>query len=501
MASLGTRSKLLLLVAVAALPLVLLICAELARDLWLQKQNASQILYRSAQLLGENADSSMSRARDLLIVLAEHPDIRFGSAEARDKVLADTGLRYPEFESLYFVQTNGIDAGLPAHRPGTPRNDYSDRAYFKDALSTGGFTLSKVPVIGKSNGKWMVPMLQPVRDDDGQLLGFVGGGISLGAIREGFRGQELGPGAIFLFDESGTVLVHEGPSEDGRPLDGVDLSTDPIWDRALHAQDSIVEMEYPKGVRSLARTYKLNFAPWYVVLIMPEELVFGPQMRDFFADLAFAGSCLAMGVILALLLSKLIAKRIQYITLSTARIGAGDLSQRLNVTGHDEIAKLAAQFNVMVEQLQQAMDSEKAVAERYQRLLENIADGYVILQNGEIVYSNRQMGTMLGYDVASLVGIKVASLVSPEFAKKAENHLNSRLRGEELPSNSEWELRTADGRYLPIEINSHTIEYLGRPALASTVRDVTQRRQMEAQRARLIREEAEGKALRDLLHQ
>ncbi|HEX2987118.1 MAG TPA: ATP-binding protein [Chloroflexota bacterium] len=224
-------------------------------------------------------------------------------------------------------------------------------------------------------------------------------------------------------------------------------------------------------------------------------------MRDFFSDLAFAGSCLAMGVILALLLSKLIAKRIQYITLSTARIGAGDLSQRLNVTVHDEIAKLAAQFNVMVEQLQQAMDSEKAVAERYQRLLENIADGYVILQNGEIVYSNRQMGTMLGYDVASLVGIKVASLVSPEFAKKAENHLNSRLRGEELPSNSEWELRTADGRYLPIEINSHTIEYLGRPALASTVRDVTQRRQMEAQRARLIREEAEGKALRDLLHQ
>jgi PAS domain S-box-containing protein len=499
LASLGMRSKLLLLVTVAALPLILLICAELLVDLGRQKENASQLLYQSSHLLGENVDSSMARARDLLILLAEQPDIEFGPAEARDKLLTHTNLRYPEFDSLYFLQTNGIEAGLSLHQPGSPRIDYNDRAYFREALSTSGLTISETPMIGKSSGTWVVPMVQPVRDDNGRLLGFVGGEISLGAIREGFRAERLGPGAqMFLFNADGVVLTHEG---DDRNLDGMDLSAEPIWNLALHAQDSMVELEYPKGVPSLARAYRLSFAPWYVALVVPSEVVIGPQMNDFLVQLALAIACLAVGLGLALLLSQRIAQRIRRVAVGAARIGSGDLSQRLDIPGSDETAELATQFNTMAEQLQRSMAGEQAAALRYQRLLGDIADGYVILQDGVIAYANRQLGTMLGLEANSRIGTKLLDLVSPELVSKAEKRLEAYMRGEELKGSSEWELRASDGSLVPVEISSHAIEYLGRPALASVIRDVTQRRQMEEQRVRLIRDGIEGKALRDLLHQ
>ena len=61
---------------------------------------------------------------------------------------------------------------------------------------------------------------------------------------------------------------------------------------------------------------------------------------------------------------------VRELSLTTARIGAEDLSQRLTITGEDEFAELSLTFNGMLERLQTAFGRMEALITQKQRLIE-----------------------------------------------------------------------------------------------------------------------------------
>src|SRR5262249_50375412 len=87
------------------------------------------------------------------------------------------------------------------------------------------------------------------------------------------------------------------------------------------------------------------------------------------------GGLALFGVILAVLGSLVLARRmarpIQTLQEGAARIGAGDLSHRLEVKTGDEIESLAEQFNTMTAQLRESYATlEHKVEERTRELTE-----------------------------------------------------------------------------------------------------------------------------------
>ncbi|MBP1694728.1 MAG: two-component sensor histidine kinase [Chloroflexi bacterium] len=69
----------------------------------------------------------------------------------------------------------------------------------------------------------------------------------------------------------------------------------------------------------------------------------------------------AIAILLALLLANRLIQPVQVLTKATARMAQGDLSQRVDVHGKDELAYLGQTFNQMAGSLQQAQASRKAM--------------------------------------------------------------------------------------------------------------------------------------------
>lgn len=79
------------------------------------------------------------------------------------------------------------------------------------------------------------------------------------------------------------------------------------------------------------------------------------------AGLIAAGISLALAIILSLVLSYGMLQPVEALTRAAARMSAGDLSQRVQPRGRDEMATLAQAFNKMAESLQRAENNRRAM--------------------------------------------------------------------------------------------------------------------------------------------
>jgi nitrate/nitrite-specific signal transduction histidine kinase len=97
------------------------------------------------------------------------------------------------------------------------------------------------------------------------------------------------------------------------------------------------------------------------------------------APVRSSGALLLAGLALAFLAALFLARRmvvpIQTIRTGAARIGSGDLSQRIRIRTGDELEVLAEQFNSMAKQLEESYAGlERKVEERtHQLALANLA--------------------------------------------------------------------------------------------------------------------------------
>lgn len=79
-----------------------------------------------------------------------------------------------------------------------------------------------------------------------------------------------------------------------------------------------------------------------------------------------------LAVILMMLLTR-IFKPLQQISAASRSIAKGEYENRLNVTGHDELAEMAESFNQMAEEIQHQMNQLAAAVEQRQRFIDNLA--------------------------------------------------------------------------------------------------------------------------------
>ena len=126
------------------------------------------------------------------------------------------------------------------------------------------------------------------------------------------------------------------------------------------------------------------------------------------------------------------------------------------------------------------------------RLLGNLAHEVLFIHRGGRVVEINQAGLRLfEATTQEIVGRPVLDLFAEAHAPAVMRL--SRCRPEDLRP-EELEIRTASGTLVPVELSCRPIEYLGRPATAVALRDLSQRRRDEAR----IRHLALHDALTDL---
>jgi len=170
--------------------------------------------------------------------------------------------------------------------------------------------------------------------------------------------------------------------------------------------------------------------------------------------------------------------------LSELREGERALQQ-----AHDELRQLNAELEQRV--LDRTRDVEAASRElgeseaKYSALVEMANDGVVVIQDGLCKFANAAWARVTGYSVEELIGMPMLTTVMPEYHDIVTRRYEARLAGEQSPSVYEIKVQARDGQVRHVELSTGVLEYEGRPASMAVIRDITDRKEAEAERIRL----------------
>jgi PAS domain S-box-containing protein len=122
------------------------------------------------------------------------------------------------------------------------------------------------------------------------------------------------------------------------------------------------------------------------------------------------------------------------------------------------------------------------IEERYRQLAELSADAIMISQGGRIVYANPTAAQLIGAGSPSeLLGKRVYDFVHPDHLPVAHERARRVVGGRTLSETVEARWIRLNGQVIDLEVMGMPIRFEGQPAAQIVIRDITLRKQAEAQ--------------------
>jgi PAS domain S-box-containing protein len=350
--------------------------------------------------------------------------------------------RIPQIATLLVLDAQGEvlsrTSETPAFDPDVP-----ERPFFAAHRDGGGDVLRlSEPYRVAPGGQWRFVLSRRLSNPAGRFEGVVAAAIELDAFDRLYRTIDLGDGGfITLLSDKGTLMtrvpdpgnVRGRQFPGGRIMSGVDRegrfegwTTSPI-----------------SGERVLLATSAVRGFPLIVASGSNEGAVFAPWRDE--AWLVFDRTLLTSAAMLGLI-----------------ALAAWGLARR-----------------------------ERALARgwrRYQSMIEHSSDALILSRPtmGGILYASPAIERVLGYTIDDLRGREVLDLIHPEYRQAATKLRDALLRAPGKVSVDETKVVHKDGSWRWIELTRSNL--LDEPSVRAVVfnfRDITERKQAEAERARL----------------
>jgi PAS domain S-box-containing protein len=179
-------------------------------------------------------------------------------------------------------------------------------------------------------------------------------------------------------------------------------------------------------------------------------------------------------------------------------VGALALCDRRGRTFDEEDVRMAQAF---ADQAALALANARLYREarasesQYRSLLEGSIQGIYIERDARIVFANRALARMFGYEEPeALTGIDVGALFAPEERPAVEARSAAWRRGDAVPARYLGRGVRADRDHIWIEALASPVSWDGGPAVLTTLFDVTDRRRAEDARAALLALERRARA-------
>lgn len=125
-------------------------------------------------------------------------------------------------------------------------------------------------------------------------------------------------------------------------------------------------------------------------------------------------------------------------------------------------------------------DAHREHACIYRRALDRADDLTVIIQDGKYVYVNDRHLDLFGRSRQDLIGAPLGEFIHQEDRPRVREYQRLRQEGKAVPSIYEVRLTLPDGSVMDGEVSAMDIEYEGRSASLAFVRDITERKRIEA---------------------
>jgi PAS domain S-box-containing protein len=170
------------------------------------------------------------------------------------------------------------------------------------------------------------------------------------------------------------------------------------------------------------------------------------------------------------------------------------------------LAREKVQLQHDLERHRQIEEALRHSEERYRVLVEHANDVIIIAQDGVMKFANQRTESLLGYTHDELTNMPFTDLIAPSDRELVLDRYRRRLRGEPVPNRYTFRVQHRQGQTLWVEINTVPVDWEGRAATLSFLRDVTdqvqaEERIREAQRAAEAANQAKSRFLASMSHE
>lgn len=355
--SLGLRARLVLLVAVALVPVFGLFAWVAAGKQADALRLARSTLQSQALLAAAGQQPQVEAIRQLLGDLASAPAIKERLPRPCDEYLRNLKAAHPQYTDLGALALDGkVLCHSEAGRVGA---DAGDRPFFKRVMESRQFSIGEYGV-GRSSGKAGVGFAAPVYDTASLPIAVVFAALDLQAFVPGLAQVAATEGtSVLLTDRKGTLLAAY-PQDAG-------VVGEQAPDAAIRAFLQAPRMGIEEAVDAGGQQRVYAFAPvrgaaqdaLFVVVSRPRELISAGPARALALELAVLTAVALFGMACAWVMSKrLIVNPAKAMLREAEELASGNLSARVEVGAlyQGELGLLARTFNRMAESLQSRRD-------------------------------------------------------------------------------------------------------------------------------------------------
>jgi PAS domain S-box-containing protein len=183
-----------------------------------------------------------------------------------------------------------------------------------------------------------------------------------------------------------------------------------------------------------------------------------------------------------LLLERLVLSRLSGLAKAVKGVSSSqDLSVRLPVTGEDELSDLAHTINGMLSAIAQADSEQLEEKARYRAVVEQATDCIFLwdAQTKRLLEANTAFRNLLDYSLDAISQLTIYDIIA--YSKDLiDNNIELLLTDKKFRL-GEVLYRRRDGSCVDVEVSGSVISYGGREIICTVVRDITERKQAEAE--------------------
>lgn len=489
----GIRAKLVLVIALATIPLAALLLYTYQQQRALAEEEVLRYVQKTVRIIAREERNLIGAGHEMLIALGQMPHIWRAPPERCAAFLAQLQTQYRRYANLGVIDPNG-DLYCSAI-PTSERLNFSDRVYFRRALETQSFSIGDYQIDGIVH-KPVLVIAYPMVDANARVERVLYASISLDWLnrQEIDVLEDLPPGAILTkVDMTGRIFMRQ--PDDGDWV-GKRFPDEAVLRTALDNGGGTTRKVARSGTGRLYTFASLRDSEGNraaeVILDIPEDSVVSQIMQMLALNLTLSGIAVLITVAATWLLgSVLIVRTVNRLAFAADRLRQGNLSARTGLPHQaGEFGQLARAFDDMAASIEQREAALRAEEEKYRLLVESANEGVLVVQDGTLKFVNPKLSDMLGYTREELIGRNLSDFIHSEDLPSVEDRNRRRIQGEEVAKISVVRILTSDDRTKWVEANVALTGWKEAPAVLAFVTDISERVAAEEQLAYLAQHDA-----------